>query len=72
MTAHTRPLATPSNSAINHFMSVTSEPAAKRVEHPIRYLISGPAAFGSGSGFAGCHQSSMRCLRNARPIVLKS
>jgi len=34
--------------------------------------VIGSAAFGSGSGFAGCHQSSMRCLRNAPPMALKS
>jgi hypothetical protein len=25
-----------------------------------------------GSGFAGCHQSSTRCLRNTPPMALKS
>jgi hypothetical protein len=32
-----RPLATPSGIAINHFISVTSDPTTKRVERPIRY-----------------------------------
>ena len=35
-------------------------------------LAIGSVTFGSGSGFAACHQSSIRCLRSAAPIALKS
>jgi hypothetical protein len=35
-------------------------------------LAIGSAAFGSSSGFAGCHQSSIRCLRSAPQMALES